>query len=75
MGIRFTGTARGASHFSDSLHETGAVMRESFSFADLGFDGLGRGKLPVAMRLGARVTGMQFTNFPDRCPTSRTRYG
>ncbi len=45
------------------------------SLAGLRFHVLGCGKLPVPVRLGARGTRMQFTNFPDRCTTSVTRHG
>src|ERR1700756_1700123 len=39
------------------------------------FNGLGGGKFPIAMWLGAHGTRMQFTSFFLRCTTSRTRHG
>jgi hypothetical protein len=63
------------SHFRDGRQQSCGALPESLSFADLGFDGLGRRKSPISMWLGARGACMQFTNFFGRCATSRTRYG
>ena len=68
-----TDTARGVTS-GDSLQETRLALRESSFLANLRFDDLGGCKLSVSMRLGARVACMQFTDFPDRCTTSGTRY-
>jgi hypothetical protein len=38
------------------------------------FDGIGGGKFPVAMGLGARGTGMEFTHFPDGSATRSARH-
>jgi hypothetical protein len=45
------------------------------SFAGLRFRGLGCGKFPISVWLGAQGTGMQFTSFLGGCTTCRTRYG
>jgi hypothetical protein len=39
------------------------------------FHGVGCGKFPISVWLGAQGTGVQFTRFLDRCTTSRTRHG
>jgi hypothetical protein len=45
------------------------------SFAGLHFQGLGCGKFPVSVWLGAQGTRMQFTSFLGRCTARRTRHG
>jgi hypothetical protein len=45
------------------------------SFAGLHFHGLGCGRFPVSVWLGAQGTRMQFTSFLGRCTASRTRHG
>jgi hypothetical protein len=45
------------------------------SFARLFFHGLGCGKFPIPVWLGAWGTRVQFTSLPDRCPTSVTGHG
>jgi hypothetical protein len=45
------------------------------SFSGLHFHGLGYGKFPVSVWLGAQGTRMQFTSFLGRCTASRTRHG
>ena len=45
------------------------------SFAGLRFHGLGCGKFPISVWLGARGTRMQFTSLLDRRTTSRARHG
>ena len=39
------------------------------------FHGLGCGKFPIPVWLGALGARVQFTSFLDRCATSRTRHG
>jgi hypothetical protein len=41
----------------------------------LGFHGLGCGKFPISVRLGAQGARKQCTSFPDRRTASRTRHG
>ena len=43
--------------------------------AELRFHGLGCGKFPISVWLGAQTTRMQFTSFLGRCTTSRTGHG
>ncbi len=51
------------------------VLHRLLSFARLGFHGLGGGKFPIPVWLGARGTRVQFTSPTVGCTTSRTRYG
>jgi hypothetical protein len=51
------------------------VLHRLLSFAPLGFHGLGGGKFPVSVWLGARGTRVQFTSLIVGCTISRTRYG
>jgi hypothetical protein len=51
------------------------VLPRLLSFAPLGFHGLGGGKFPISVWLGARGTRVQFTNLIVGCTTSGTRYG
>ena len=50
-----------------------ALFRLSFALAS--FHGLGCGKFPIPVWLGAPGTRVQFTSCLDRCATSRTGHG
>jgi hypothetical protein len=52
-----------------------AVLHRPLCFARLGFHGLGGGKFPISVWLGARGTRVQLTSLLVGCTTSRTRYG
>jgi hypothetical protein len=45
---------------------------QALSFARFRVQGLGCGEFPIPVWLGARGTGMKFTDLPDRCTTSST---
>ena len=45
------------------------------AFAELHLYGLGCGKFPITMWLGAKGARMQFARFLGSCTTSRTRHG
>jgi hypothetical protein len=51
------------------------VLHRVLSFARLRFHGLGGGKFPISVWLGARGTRVQFTSLLVGCTPSRTRYG
>jgi len=50
------------------------VAHRLLSFARLRFHGLGGGKFPISVWLGAQGTRVQFTSLLAGCSTSRTRY-
>jgi hypothetical protein len=50
-----------------------ALSRLSIALAS--FHGLGCGKFPIPVWLGALGARVQFTSFLDRCATSRTGHG
>jgi len=52
----FTPSRRKVSHFNDRQQKSRAAWGKSFSFAESRFNGVGRRKLPVSMRLSARGT-------------------
>jgi hypothetical protein len=51
------------------------VHHRLLSFVRLGFHGLGGGKFPIPVWLGARGSRVQFTSLIVGCTTSRTGYG
>jgi len=51
------------------------ALHRLLSLARLRFDGLGGGKFPVSVWLGAQGSRVQFTSLFVGCTTSRTRYG
>ena len=51
------------------------VLHRLLSFAQLRFHGLGGGKFPISVWLGAQSTRVQLASLLVGCTTSRTRYG
>ena len=58
-----------------SQRSKGLHTHQPLWFSGFRFQGIGCGKFPIPVRLGARSAAMQFTNFLDRGSTSRTRDG
>ena len=63
-----------------SVHESGLPsagkgLKGCLWFAALIFYGVGGGKLPISVRLGAKLTRIQFTRLPDGRATVSTRNG
>jgi len=56
-------------------HENPVAASPSVMARELRFRGLGRGKFPISVWLGARGARVQFTRLSDRCATGIARHG